>query len=145
MLALVQRVTHAQVAINNKSTAAIEQGLVALCGFKAEDTEQKLNKLLHKLFHYRIFSDEQGKMNHSVTDINGAVLFVPQFTLVADTSRGLRPSFSKGAPPLLGSKLFDHLKSIASNSYPNVAFGNFGADMQITLCNDGPVTFLLEN
>lgn len=145
MLALIQRVTSASVTIDEKVTADIKQGLLILCGFKAEDTLMNCEKLINKCFNYRIFSDPEVKMNLSLKDIQAQALLVPQFTLVADTKRGLRPSFSKGMPPKQGNALFEALKDKLLIEHPNTQFGQFGADMAVRLCNDGPVTFMLEN
>ena len=111
--------------------------------FEPGDTEANAAKLLHKLLNYRVFSDEEGKMNLSLADINGGLLLVSQFTLAADTKSGLRPSFSTAAPPALAEALFNHLLSEAARLHPTVESGRFGADMQVHLVNDGPVTFLL--
>lgn len=145
MLALLQRVSSASVAINQSTVASIDKGLLILCGFKAEDTLSHCLSLFEKCFKYRIFADDADKMNLSLRDICAQALIVPQFTLVADTKRGLRPSFSKGMPPELGATLFGKLVDNLPGIYKNVSFGQFGEDMKITLCNDGPVTFLLEN
>lgn len=144
MLALLQRVSHASVNIENQCVAAIEQGLLILCGFQPDDNETIVDKLIKKCFKYRIFGDDSDKMNLNVCDVNGGVLFVPQFTLAADTNRGLRPSFSSAAPPALGMQLFDYLQHQTKQQYTKLGFGQFGAEMQVELCNDGPVTFLLE-
>jgi len=145
MLALLQRVTYASVQINNETTAEVKQGLLILCGFKIDDTLEHCLQLLKRCFNYRIFTDHQDKMNLSLKDISGEALIVPQFTLVADTKRGLRPSFSKGMPPQDGHNLFEKLRVAVQTIYPHLKFGCFAADMKINLCNDGPVTFLLEN
>lgn len=144
MLTVLQRVRHAHISVNDEEIARINQGILLLCGFEKEDNEQTLQKMLDKCLHYRIFSDQHDKMNLSLTDINGDLLLVPQFTLVAETRRGLRPSFSNGASPEKGRILFEKLTSLARKVYPKSVFGRFAADMQITLCNDGPVTFILK-
>lgn len=144
MLGLIQRVTTAKVEVNNRCIASIEQGILMLCGFEPDDNEARITKLLDKCLNYRIFSDPEGKMNLSLQSQHLSLLIVPQFTLAADTGTGLRPSFSKAAPPLLGKKLFDQLCHIAAMKYDKVCFGEFGANMQVTLCNDGPVTFMLD-
>ena len=143
MLALIQRVDNASVLIDNKITASISKGLLIFCGFELNDNFDTATKLLERCFNYRIFSDQNDKMNMSLRDIEGEALIVPQFTLVADTQSGLRPSFSKGMPPIEGNKLFSQLIEKSTNSYNKQYFGSFGADMKINLCNDGPVTFLL--
>lgn len=144
MLSLIQRVKHASVIVNQKTIASIQHGLLILCGFEACDNIENATKLIEKCFKYRIFSDENGKMNFNLLDVEGEALLVPQFTLVANTQKGLRPSFSKGLPPLEGKQLFSELTGLIHHNYPFSQFGQFGADMQVTLCNDGPVTFMLE-
>lgn len=144
MLVVVQRVNEAKVVINEQIAGEIAQGLLILCGFESTDQEPTLLRMLEKCLNYRIFSDEQGKMNLSLKEIGGGLLLVPQFTLVADTKKGLRPSFSKAATPETGRLLFNQLLHFAFKMHPNVASGQFGADMQVHLCNDGPVTFLLQ-
>jgi len=144
MLTVIQRVTEARVDVDNQTLGKISQGLLILCGFEPQDTAEQLNRMLTKCINYRIFDEGQGKMNLSLKDINGGLLLVPQFTLMADTQKGLRPSFSKAAPPELGRQLFDHLLSLAEHLYPGTQSGCFGANMQVHLCNDGPVTFLLQ-
>jgi D-tyrosyl-tRNA(Tyr) deacylase len=119
--------------------------LLVLVGVEREDDHARADKLLHKLLNYRVFSDEQGKMNRSLKDIDGGLLLVSQFTLAADTRSGLRPSFSSAAPPVHGEALYDYLLAQARQQHPQVACGRFGAEMQVHLVNDGPVTFLLES
>ncbi|MFD2191483.1 D-aminoacyl-tRNA deacylase [Pistricoccus aurantiacus] len=145
MKALIQRVRQAQVAVDGKPIGAIEQGLVALIGIDKGDDETKAEKLLHKLLNYRVFSDVDGKMNLDLRQIDGGLLLVSQFTLSADTRKGLRPSFSSAAPPAEGERLFNYLVEKARGQWDKVATGEFGADMQVSLVNDGPVTFLLES
>lgn len=144
MLTVLQRVQNAHVEVENKTIGKINQGLLILCGFESNDDDLTLKKMLEKCLNYRIFSDGQGKMNKSLLQINGGLLLVPQFTLMAETSKGLRPSFSKGASPEKGKQLFTELYAIAASQHPHVAQGEFGANMQVHLCNDGPVTFLLQ-
>ena len=144
MIALLQRVTNAKVVVAGKTIGAIENGILALIGVEKTDTEEQANRLLERLLGYRIFSDEQDKMNLSLEDINGGLLLVPQFTLAANTEKGMRPSFSSAAPPAEGERLFDYLLQQASRQYPQVEAGHFGADMQVALTNDGPVTFWLQ-
>jgi len=144
MIALIQRVTHAQVSVADQIIGKIGQGLLVLLCAEREDTPAQAQALCDKLLKYRVFSDAQGKMNLSVKDINGGVLLVPQFTLAADTNSGTRPSFTPAAPPALANDLFDHFVRLTKNQHPQVETGEFGADMQVTLCNDGPVTFWLE-
>ena len=144
MLVVVQRVTDAWVNVAGNTVGSIGKGLMILCGFEPNDSEQNIDRMLEKCINYRIFSNEEDKMNLSLQDIEGSLLLVPQFTLMADTKKGLRPSFSKAAAPGLGKHLFDVLLSKAKEQYPNVQQGVFGANMQVHLCNDGPVTFIMQ-
>lgn len=147
MKGLIQRVKHAKVVVNSESVGAIDQGILLLLGVEATDTRETADKLLQKVLHYRIFSDPQGKMNLNVQQAGGGLLVVSQFTLVADTAKGLRPSFSRGATPQQAEALYDYFLTQARQRLPQelpVASGQFAADMQVSLCNDGPVTFLLE-
>lgn len=143
MIALIQRVRHAQVSIDNQIIAKIEQGILVLIGMEKKDQPEQADRLLHRLLNYRIFADSNDKMNLSVMDIGGGVLLVPQFTLAADTKKGLRPSFSSAKPPREAEKLFQYLEQQARDHYSLVESGQFGADMQVSLLNDGPVTFSL--
>lgn len=143
MLTVIQRVREAHVDIENKTVGAIKHGLLILCGFAPEDNAQTLTRMLDRCLRYRIFSDSHGKMNQSLIDVQGGLLLIPQFTLMADTDKGLRPGFSYGASPELGRQLFSQLVSLANEAYPYVASGQFGADMHVHLCNDGPATFIL--
>ena len=145
MKGLIQRVRQARVEVAGEVVGAIDQGLLVLVGVEREDDQARADKLLHKLLNYRVFSDEQGKMNRSLKDIGGGLLLVSQFTLAADTRSGLRPSFSSAAPPAQGEALYDYLLAQARDQHPMVACGRFGAEMQVPLVNDGPVTFLLES
>ena len=145
MKALIQRVRQAHVDVAGEVVGAIDQGLLVLVGVEPQDSEASAAKLLHKLLNYRVFSDSDGKMNLSLTEVAGGLLLVSQFTLAADTRKGLRPGFSTAAPPALGEALFDHLVGLARQQHDPVATGRFGADMQVHLINDGPVTFLLES
>lgn len=144
MKALIQRARSARVEVAGDVVGAIDQGLLVLVGVEPQDTPASVDKLLHKLLNYRVFSDAAGKVNLSLSDVGGGLLLVSQFTLAADTKSGLRPSFSSAAPPALGAELFDLLVARARVKHPQVATGQFGADMQVHLINDGPVTFLLE-
>lgn len=144
MIALLQRVTHAKVEVGGAVVGAIDKGLMVLVCAEREDTEQDAQQLLSKLLTYRVFSDEAGKMNRSVKDVAGGLLLVPQFTLAADTQSGTRPSFTPAAPPALGKQLFDYFVAQARLQHPQVETGQFGADMQVSLTNDGPVTFWLQ-
>ncbi|WP_109512115.1 D-aminoacyl-tRNA deacylase [Pseudomonas ovata] len=144
MKGLLQRVRGARVEVGGDVVGAIDQGLLVLVGVEPQDTPASADKLLHKLLNYRVFSDADGKMNLSLRDVEGGLLLVSQFTLAADTRSGLRPGFSKAAPPALGAEMFDYLLRQAQDAHPQVAAGRFGADMQVHLVNDGPVTFLFE-
>ena len=147
MKGLIQRVKHAKVEVSSESVGAIDHGILLLLGVEATDSRETADKLLHKVLHYRIFSDDQGKMNLNVQQAGGGLLVVSQFTLVADTAKGLRPSFSRGASPQQAEALYDYFLERArevSTEGCAVAGGQFAADMQVSLCNDGPVTFLLE-
>ncbi|VVN75401.1 D-aminoacyl-tRNA deacylase [Pseudomonas fluorescens] len=144
MKGLLQRVRSARVEVAGEIVGAVDQGLLVLVAVEPEDTRASADKLLHKLLNYRVFSDVEGKMNLSLADVGGGLLLVSQFTLAADTRNGLRPSFSTAAPPALGEELFDYLLIRARQLHGNVASGIFGADMQVHLVNDGPVTFLLQ-
>ena len=144
MITLLQRVSQANVAVDGEVIAEIGRGLLVLVGVARGDTEREAEMLAERVLRYRVVPDDDGRMNLSVRDIKGAVLLVPQFTLAADTGGGLRPSFSTAAPPGLGASLFAHLVArIRASGVPS-ACGRFGADMQVTLTNDGPVTFWLE-
>ncbi len=145
MIGLIQRVTQASITIEGKLFSQIEQGLLVLVGVEKKDTETQADKLLHRLLSYRVFADENDKMNLSVQDINGSLLLVPQFTLPADTRKGNRPSFTPAADPATGHALFHYLLSQANQQYPeHIQSGQFGADMQVSLVNNGPVTFWLQ-
>ena len=144
MIGLLQRVTHASVAVNQQITGKIDRGLLVFIGIEKQDTENHAHRLLHKLLGYRVFPDSEGKMNRSLLDINGGLLLVPQFTLPADTRKGMRPSFSAAAPPDKGREMFTSLLEYAKEQYSKTESGIFGADMQVTLTNDGPVTFWLQ-
>jgi D-tyrosyl-tRNA(Tyr) deacylase len=141
---LLQRVRSARVEVGAEIVGAVDQGLLVLVAVEPGDTRAHADKLLHKLLNYRVFSDEQGKMNLSLKDIQGGLLLVSQFTLAADTQSGLRPSFSSAAPPALGAELFEYLLGQARALHGTVESGRFGADMQVHLVNDGPVTFMLQ-
>jgi len=144
MIALLQRVTSASVSIAGRETASIEAGLLCLIGVQPDDNEHTAGVLLKKILNYRVFSDQQDRMNLSLRDCAGELLLVPQFTLAADTRSGLRPGFSTAAKPDLGAKLFGILCDMAAESDVECQFGVFGADMQVALINDGPVTFWLQ-
>ena len=144
MIALIQRVTEAKVVVNNKTIGEIEQGILVFVGVEKNDKEEFVKRLVEKVLSYRIFSDEDDKMNLSVQDIKGGVLLVPQFTLAADTQKGCRPSFSSAAPPAEGERLFNEFVQQAKKQCQHIATGQFGADMKVSLLNDGPVTFWLQ-
>lgn len=144
MKGLLQRVRSARVEVEGEVVGAIDQGLLVLVAVEPGDTEAHAEKLLHKLLNYRVFSDAQGKMNLSLQGVAGGLLLVSQFTLAADTRSGMRPSFSSAAPPALGEQLFDYLLAQARSRHAVVQSGRFGADMQVHLINDGPVTFMLQ-
>ncbi|UCC56202.1 MAG: D-tyrosyl-tRNA(Tyr) deacylase [Gammaproteobacteria bacterium] len=144
MIGLLQRVQSAGVEIAGKSIANIGHGLLVLVGIQQGDTGKEASRLLERLLGYRVFPDSAGKMNLSIRDVSGELLLVPQFTLAADTHTGMRPGFSTAADPADGERLFARLVSLAGQQYERVASGQFGADMQVTLVNDGPVTFWLE-
>lgn len=144
MIGLIQRVTHADVEVAGNQIAKIDQGILLLLGVEKEDTEQNAKDLLSKVINFRIFEDENQKMNLSLLNIGGDLLVVPQFTLPADTRKGTRPSFTSAAPPELGKKLFDHFLVLAKEQISQVGTGKFGADMKVSLTNDGPVTFWLQ-
>lgn len=144
MIALIQRVSAASVTVKRKNIGEIETGLMALIGVQPDDTDETADKLLHKLLHYRVFEDSQQRMNLSLQDIHGGLLLVPQFTLAADTAKGLRPGFSTAATPQQGKRLFEYLVTQAQANHKKVASGVFGADMQVSLVNEGPATFWLE-
>ncbi|MDH3317277.1 MAG: D-aminoacyl-tRNA deacylase [Gammaproteobacteria bacterium] len=143
MIGLLQRVTHAHVVVDGERIAAIESGLMVLVGVERGDGEPQAERLAERLLGYRVFPDADHKMNLSVTAVDGELLLVPQFTLPADTQKGMRPSLSRAAPPEPGERLFNTLVAYARSKYPRVQCGRFGAHMAVTLTNDGPVTFTL--
>ena len=145
MIALLQRVSHAQVSVDGNVVGSIGTGLLVLLGVRPADDETAAQRLLERLLQYRIFSDDAGKMNLSLTQVRGELLLVPQFTLAADTARGLRPGFSTAAPPEQGRRLFDFFVQAARERLGQVQTGVFGAHMQVSSTNDGPVTIWLEN
>ncbi len=144
MLGLIQRVKHASVAVNNEIVGEIQQGILLLLGIQKTDSEETVNKLIDKLLTYRIFADADNKMNCNVQQIDGGILVVSQFTLAADTKKGTRPSFSSAAPPAQAQALYDFFVAQLRSKHHKVATGIFAADMQVSLTNDGPVTFMLE-
>jgi D-aminoacyl-tRNA deacylase len=144
VIGLIQRVSGASVSIRGQEVAKIGLGLLVLVGVERDDGQTHAAQLASRLVAYRVFADAAGKMNRCVRDVGGALLLVPQFTLAADTSSGLRPSFSRAASPDSGARLFDALVSAVLATGVPVSCGQFGADMQVTLTNDGPVTFWLQ-
>jgi D-tyrosyl-tRNA(Tyr) deacylase len=145
LIALLQRVSQARVEVNGNPVGSIGPGLLVLLGVRPADDETAALKLLARLLQYRVFADEAGKMNLSLTQVKGELLLVPQFTLAAETAKGLRPGFSTAAPPELGRRLFDFFVQAARTQHGRVETGEFGAHMQVSLTNDGPVTIWLEN
>ncbi|OQX39493.1 MAG: D-tyrosyl-tRNA(Tyr) deacylase [Candidatus Sedimenticola endophacoides] len=144
MVGLLQRVAWARVEVDGACVAEIGRGLLVLVGVEREDDEARARRLCQRLLGYRVFPDSDGRMNLSLADIGGGLLLVPQFTLAADTRKGTRPGFSSAAGPEQGRRLFEWLCAHAGAGYPRVASGVFGADMQVSLLNDGPVTFWLQ-
>jgi len=145
MIALIQRVSRAEVALREQRVATIGRGLLAFIGVCRADTEACAARLAERVLGYRVFPDTEARMNLSVRDIGGAVLLVPQFTLAADTQKGTRAGFSTAAAAPQAQRLFEHLLGCAQRAYAPVSAGVFGADMQVSLVNDGPVTFWLES
>ena len=144
MISLLQRVSQASVTVEREEIGRIGKGLLVLLCAERNDTEKEADQLLERILNYRVFSDENGKMNRSVISTGGELLIVPQFTLAADTKSGTRPSFTPAAPPDIGKKLFDYFVSQAKTRLSGIQTGQFGADMQVALVNDGPVTFWLD-
>lgn len=144
MKALLQRVRSASVEIDGQCVGAIQQGLLVFLGLEKDDNEAVVAKLMTRILAYRVFADDKGRMNKSLADINGGVLLVSQFTLAADTKKGLRPGFSTAAEPARAEQLYEFALAHLRSEHATVASGRFGGDMQVSLLNDGPVTFLLE-
>ncbi len=144
MIALLQRVTQASVSVAGEEIAAIGPGLLVLLGVEKGDTELQADRLLARLLAYRVFPDAEGRMNLDLAAVQGGLLLVPQFTLAADTRKGNRPSFTPAASPEEGARLFSYIGERAAALHTPVGFGRFGADMQVALVNDGPVTFWLQ-
>ena len=144
MIGLLQRVTHAEVSVDGSVIGKIGKGLAVLVAVHRDDDDRDIARLAERLLGYRVFPDEEGRMNLSVRDIAGGLLLVPQFTLTADTKKGARASFTKGAPPEKASKYFDRLVATCRVELEKVETGRFGANMQVSLTNDGPVTFWLD-
>ena len=144
MIALLQRVSTANVVVDNEEIGKINKGLLVFLGVEKGDGQEQASRLLDRILGYRVFEDKQGKMNLSLSDIDGELLLVPQFTLAADTNKGMRPSFSSAAVPEEGRRWFDFMLANARQKLDKVETGQFGADMKVALVNDGPVTFSLK-
>ena len=144
MIGLLQRVSHAEVSVAGELVGQISRGLMVLVAVHRDDTENDVARLAERLLGYRVFPDNEGRMNLSVCDIGGGLLLVPQFTLTADTKKGTRASFTRGAAPDKASEYFDRLVAACRQQHARVETGVFGADMQVSLTNDGPVTFWLD-
>ena len=145
MIGLLQRVTRASVTVDGETTGEIGRGLLVFVAVHRDDTEQDVDRLSERILTYRVFADSQGRMNRSVIDENGAILLVPQFTLAADTKKGTRASFTRAATPDIGERFFVRLIELCRARLEIVETGRFGANMQVSLVNDGPVTFWLES
>jgi D-tyrosyl-tRNA(Tyr) deacylase len=145
MIGLIQRVGHASVSVDEQEIGRISRGLLALVAVHRDDEERDITRLAERIITYRVFENAEGRMNHSVQDIAGGLLLVPQFTLTADTKKGARASFTKGAAPDIASNYFDQLVAVCRETLETVETGRFGANMQVSLVNDGPVTFWLES
>jgi D-aminoacyl-tRNA deacylase len=143
MIALIQRVTEARVDVDAETVGAIGPGLLALVAVEPDDGENQARRMLERLLGYRVFADDDGRMNRSLADTGGGLLLVSQFTLAADTRKGMRPSFTGAASPEHGRRWFDRLVDLARQAHPGVEIGRFGAHMKVSLVNDGPVTFWL--
>ena len=144
MLSLLQRVKMANVCVNNQMIASIEDGILAFIAFEPDDSNKKIQKMAKKILNYRIFPDHNDKMNKNIMDMNYELLVVPQFTLAANTKSGSRPSFSSAADPIMSKDLFSLFLSMLTQEYPKIHAGQFQANMQVSLINDGPVTFFLK-
>jgi D-aminoacyl-tRNA deacylase len=145
MIALIQRVSRADVQVNGQQVGVIGQGILAFIGVRPEDSAADATRLLQRMLDYRLFADADGRMNRSLRDSGGGLLLVPQFTLAADTRKGNRAGFSTAAPPAQAEALFTRLVELARQQHSPTESGRFGADMQVSLVNDGPVTFWLES
>ncbi|MGR8930102.1 MAG: D-aminoacyl-tRNA deacylase [Gammaproteobacteria bacterium] len=143
MIGLIQRVSKSKVTVDGVDIGVIGRGLMVLVAVEKNDSAHQADRLLERILNYRIFPDADDKMNLSLRDIQGGLLIVPQFTLAADTNKGNRPSFTSAAPPEVSRDLFDYVQQRARSIYPGSQFGKFGADMKVSLINDGPVTFML--
>jgi D-tyrosyl-tRNA(Tyr) deacylase len=145
MISLLQRVTSASVSVAGDAVGAIDAGLLVLVAVEPDDGEAQVQRMCERLLGYRVFADEAGRMNRSLAETGGGLLLVPQFTLAADTRKGMRPSFTTAASPEDGRRWFERLVEVARGRHPGVATGRFGAHMQVRLVNDGPVTILLRS
>jgi len=145
MIGLLQRVSRAEVSVEDRIVGRIDRGLMVLVAVHRDDAERDIARLAERILTYRVFPDAEGRMNRSVQDKAGGLLLVPQFTLAADTKKGTRASFTKAAPPEKGAAYFEQLVQVCRRRLPTVETGTFGADMQVSLVNDGPVTFWLES
>ena len=145
MISLIQRVLSASVEVDGQTVGAIGPGLLALVAVQPGDGEAQARRMLERLLGYRVFADQAGRMNRSLADTGGGLLLVSQFTLAADTAKGMRPSFTSAAPPEEGRRGFERLVALCRARHPVVETGRFGANMQVSLCNDGPVTFWLRS
>lgn len=143
MIAVLQQVSRAKVEVLGETVSEIGRGLLVLVAIEQGDAEPQAERMAERLLGYRVFPDMEGKMNLNVVEIGGEVLLVPQFTLAADTRKGMRPSFTPAADPATGKRLFEYLVGVVQRRYAKIATGRFGADMQVSLTNDGPVTFIL--
>ena len=144
MICFIQRACWGKVEVEGQTIGQIDYGMVVLVGFEQGDGADQVAKMAHKLTHYRLFADENDRMNLNVRQVDGEILLVPQFTLAADTRKGLRPNFTPAAPPDIARTLFDEFVRRVRQQHPKVATGQFGANMQVSLCNDGPVSFWLQ-
>jgi D-tyrosyl-tRNA(Tyr) deacylase len=145
MIALIQRVSRAAVAVDERTVGEIGRGVLALVGVERGDDSSRAERLLERVLTYRIFEDDAGRMNLSLRDVGGGLLLVPQFTLAADTAKGTRPGFSTAEPPESARAIFERLVDLARRTHPGVGTGQFGAHMAVSLVNDGPVTFWLQS
>lgn len=145
MLALIQRVSWAEVTVNQNTIASIKKGILAFIGIEKNDTEKQADRLLERIITYRIFDDAEGKMNLNLQDVHGGLLLVSQFTLVADTKKGTRPGFSDAMLPAASKILFEYLVNAAKRKHAHLESGEFGANMKVSLCNEGPATFWLKS
>ncbi len=144
MICFIQRACHGRVDVDSETVGEIGYGMVVLVGFERGDDSGRLTRMAEKLTGYRLFADENDRMNLNIRQIDGEILLIPQFTLAADTRKGLRPNFTPAAPPVEARTLFEQFVEKVRAKHPKIATGRFGANMQVTLCNDGPVSFWLQ-